>query len=314
MYSSRRYYFSEIAETLNITKAAEHLMVSQPSLSSYLNKLEGELDIKLVDRRYTPLHLTEAGRIYRDYLIASRELDRRFFEQLDVLRSGKKSPLRIGVPLQKSHDAMQVVLPNFIAEHPEVNVHIDEGTSRTVRDNVAKGELEIGFAHTLSAEDEDCQVTLLNSERILIICHRDNPIVGGRETSPENSYKVNAQLLNEQLFFQMESRYFLYEVEAEHLKRHACFPRQKLVMSNLHSIISTILQNPLSGFAYMPDYVFAQPTAAGMVEELAFLRLDDEDIKWYFSMLRKKDKPLSREGKYFWNCVLDTCGEYIPGM
>ena len=62
MYSGRRYYFITIAETLNITRAAERLLVSQPSLTQYLNRLEKELDIKLVDRQFTPLRLTEAGR------------------------------------------------------------------------------------------------------------------------------------------------------------------------------------------------------------------------------------------------------------
>lgn len=33
MNPGRRYYFTTIAETLNITRAAEQLMVSQPSLT-----------------------------------------------------------------------------------------------------------------------------------------------------------------------------------------------------------------------------------------------------------------------------------------
>lgn len=57
MNPGRRYYFITIAETLNITRAAEQLMVSQPSLTQYLNKLESDLEIKLVGRSFTPLRL-----------------------------------------------------------------------------------------------------------------------------------------------------------------------------------------------------------------------------------------------------------------
>ena len=50
VYKGRKYYFITIAEVLNITRAAERLMVSQPSLTQYLNHLENELEVKLVDR------------------------------------------------------------------------------------------------------------------------------------------------------------------------------------------------------------------------------------------------------------------------
>ena len=64
MYTGRKYYFITIAETLNITQAARQLMVSQPSLTQYLNKLEKDMELVLIDRSYSPLRLTEAGRLY----------------------------------------------------------------------------------------------------------------------------------------------------------------------------------------------------------------------------------------------------------
>ena len=45
MYTGRKYYFITIAETLNITQAARQLMVSQPSLTQYLNKLEKDMEL-----------------------------------------------------------------------------------------------------------------------------------------------------------------------------------------------------------------------------------------------------------------------------
>lgn len=100
MNPGRRYYFITIAETLNITRAAEQLMVSQPSLTQCLNKLESDLEIKLVDRSFTPLRLPEAGHVYYDYLVKQRSAE----EALKRLRCKGRRPLMIGIPLQKSHE------------------------------------------------------------------------------------------------------------------------------------------------------------------------------------------------------------------
>lgn len=307
MFSSRRYYFLKIAETLNMTRAAEQLHVSQPSLTQYLNRLEKELDIVLVDRKFTPLRLTEAGRIYYDYLVKSKSQDEDLFATLEHVRDTMVKPLHIGMPFQKTHEIIRDVLPDFIAKHPEINISIWEGTSSTVKNKVANGEIEIGFGHTLSDSDPLCQVQNLNPEKIVIICHKDNPMVKGIETSLDNQYHIDPQLLNNQLFFQMATEYFLYEVESAELRKHNVSPKRRIIMSNLQAIIGAVIDNPNSGFAFIPDYIFEESYPKSVMNSLAFLKLDEEDFDWFFSMFTKNDTPMSREAKLFWNCVMENC-------
>ena len=59
-------YIAEIAKTGNISRAAEHLHISQPTLSIYLNKLERSLGLRLFERRKNELIPTEAGLKYVD--------------------------------------------------------------------------------------------------------------------------------------------------------------------------------------------------------------------------------------------------------
>ena len=54
-------YVIAVAEERNLTKAAQRLYVSQPTLSMYLNRLEEELGAKLFDRTKSPITITEAG-------------------------------------------------------------------------------------------------------------------------------------------------------------------------------------------------------------------------------------------------------------
>ena len=70
MNYSKLDYFITIAETGNLTKAAEILYVSQPSLSQYLKRLKNSLGAELFDRNSSPLRLTYAGEKY--YAIDAR--------------------------------------------------------------------------------------------------------------------------------------------------------------------------------------------------------------------------------------------------
>ena len=66
-------YFLTIVETGNLTKAAEKLFVSQPSLSQYLKRLEKNLGVELFDRSILPMRLTYSGERYYQYTIQAKK-------------------------------------------------------------------------------------------------------------------------------------------------------------------------------------------------------------------------------------------------
>ena len=152
---------------MNITQAARQLMVSQPSLTQYLNKLEKDMELVLIDRSYSPLRLTEAGRLYYEYLVKARKDEEALHIALQKLKTQSQRPLMIGIPLQKSHELIRRVLPRFVKERPDISVSIWEGTSSTVRERVIKGELDIGFGHMLEDSDSECVVHHLSREYYL---------------------------------------------------------------------------------------------------------------------------------------------------
>ena len=54
-------YVLAIAEHKNFTKAAEKCFVTQPTLSTQIQKLEDELDVQIFDRSKKPIELTDVG-------------------------------------------------------------------------------------------------------------------------------------------------------------------------------------------------------------------------------------------------------------
>ena len=307
VHKGRKYYFITIAELLNITRAAEQLMVSQPSLTQYLNHLESELEVKLVDRNFTPLRLTRAGKLYYDYLLDEKVREEQFAAELEELKNESRLPLRIGLPLQKRYEKLSKALLQFCVERPSLNVSVWEGTSATVRERVLKGELDIGFGHYVEEQDDRFIVQSIQQEKIVILCNRDNPIVRGRESLPDRTLRISPGDLSGQLFFQMSEEYYLCTVELAHMEKYGVRPKQRIIMSNLHGIVDAIVQNPSSGFAYMPDYVLWEAGVREKCGRLAFLRLDEEDFTWSYNMCRKKGKTPTKDARDFWNYVKKTC-------
>ena len=51
------YYVKEVAKEKSFSKASKKLGISQPALSSYINKLEKKWGILLFDRSISPNHI-----------------------------------------------------------------------------------------------------------------------------------------------------------------------------------------------------------------------------------------------------------------
>ena len=60
--------FKEVADTGNVTQAAKHLHISQPSVSIQIQNLEQEYNVTLLERTNRGVLLTECGEIFYQYI------------------------------------------------------------------------------------------------------------------------------------------------------------------------------------------------------------------------------------------------------
>ncbi len=84
------FYFKTIAELGSISKAAEKLLLGQPTLSAQLKQFEENLGVQLFERQHKKLILTEHGKIALDYARNIFSLGGEMYEALhDRLRPSK---------------------------------------------------------------------------------------------------------------------------------------------------------------------------------------------------------------------------------
>ena len=161
------YYFTVVAEELNITKAAERLFISQQSLSNHILKLEKDLEIKLFDR-CPALSLTYAGtRLLRS---ANQILDikRQIINEMDDINNHRRGELRIGISHTRGRVFLPKILPDYCNGHPGIDVSIIEGNSQQLEEWLSHGRIDllIGFAPILL---EDAETEHITQERLMLV-------------------------------------------------------------------------------------------------------------------------------------------------
>jgi len=116
--------FRQVAISMNYTKAADELGLSQPAVSIQLKQLENNLDIFLFEKIGKTLYLTPAGKELKKFC------DQLFvnFENIDMTLSGLKGELAGELHLSAVTSAKYFtphLLGAFHKRHPKVNFYLD---------------------------------------------------------------------------------------------------------------------------------------------------------------------------------------------
>ena len=135
-------YFLAIAREENMTKAAEILHVTQPTLSKTLRALEDELGKKLFTRHSFSISLTEEGMLLRDRaesLVTMADKIEKEFLSLDDITGGE---LYLGLAESYQIRYLAREIHNLKTVYPGLNYHITSGDTEQVTEKLDKGLLD----------------------------------------------------------------------------------------------------------------------------------------------------------------------------
>ncbi|HWP51149.1 MAG TPA: LysR family transcriptional regulator [Clostridia bacterium] len=170
-------YFLTVAREKNISRAAEKLFISQPSLSQHISKLEEMLGVKLFDRSQNPLELTQGGQMYRSYLENSTHLYQKFESGLSSLYSSRNQTVNLGLGTWRGSILLPQILPAFLQEYPHAQVNLHEYPVSELYALLQDGKADFAVMNTSVAGSPESFVTeMINYERILLVMRRDNPV------------------------------------------------------------------------------------------------------------------------------------------
>ena len=138
--------FAAVAREGNLTRAAEHLHLTQPALSLQLKNFQESLDLTLFSRTAQGLAPNADGRALLPS--AQRILDALddFQRALGALRDTVQGDLRIGTILDPEFLRLGATLQYLVEHYPKIRPTLRHGMSGSVAKQVRAGELDAGFS------------------------------------------------------------------------------------------------------------------------------------------------------------------------
>ena len=148
MTITQLHYVLAIAEHKNFTKAAEKCFVTQPTLSTQIQKLEDELDVLIFDRSKKPIELTDVGR--KIVLQAKNIVDEsdRIQDIVDQQKGFIGGEFKLGIIPTIMPTLLPMFLKGFIKKYPKVKLKIEEHTTEEIIDRINDGHLDAAIAAT----------------------------------------------------------------------------------------------------------------------------------------------------------------------
>lgn len=163
-------YIMTIMEEMSITKAADRLFLSQPSLSKCIKKVENEYGITLCHRsKGTSLVLTEAGRRFREIGISVLQQHQLFLHQVEQINSRNDANILFGATMQRAYDMSGPVMKWIFDNAPGYSMELKTLPSSRIPHEIIAGNLDIAVVPTTSQDPELYFLPLLQTNTYLYL-------------------------------------------------------------------------------------------------------------------------------------------------
>lgn len=181
-------YFLEIAREENMTRAEEHLHISQPSLSKEIKKLEEELGHTLFKRGNKSMHLTDEGMLLRKRAEDIIDMVDKTTDEFSVLGSVAGGEMRIGCAESIQIKYLAQAIKSFKEQYPNFIFHIFSGDTEPVAERLDKGLLDLALIVEPPNLSKYNYLTIPGSDKWGVVMRRDSPLSRKQELTFEDIY------------------------------------------------------------------------------------------------------------------------------
>lgn len=179
-------YFLTVAREQNITKAAEVLHITQPTLSRQLMQLEDELGKKLFERGKGQINLTSDGMLLRrraqELLELADKTEKEFKEQTTILAG----EIFIGSGETHLFHYLSQIMKDFSEVYPQVQYNLFSGNADDIKEKVNSGLIDVALLN----EPVDLQkydfIRLPKKDRWGVLLRKDDPLAQKQSIAPQD--------------------------------------------------------------------------------------------------------------------------------
>ena len=161
--------FVAVAAAGHVTRAAEKLHLSQPTVSGHIKALEEEFAVSLFDRAAAGVSLTHSGRLLLEdaekVIAASQHLR----DHARALSGNLDARLRIGTILDPNYLRLGELISMMRERYPMVDTELHQAISGLGIDRVRSGELDAAFVLGDEATGGVCSIPLEPQNYVVVV-------------------------------------------------------------------------------------------------------------------------------------------------
>ena len=175
-------YMLAVAKEKTFRGAAESRFVSQPSLSTQIQKLEDELGVVIFDRSQSPIRPTKIGALIIEQAKVLQNEALRIPEIVQTHKHGLVGELSVGIIPTISPYLVPLFLKSFNHTYPQIDINISELTTHTCLKHLEHEGIDVAILATKEDEKRFIQERLYDEE-FLLFAHKDNPLLKKTQVS-----------------------------------------------------------------------------------------------------------------------------------
>jgi len=165
--------FVFVAKYKSLSRAAEKLLLSQPTISTHISTLEEQLGVKLFDRLSKEVVLTEAGQVFYPYAVDILDLRERSQEAVKEFLNEISGHLHIGYSTVAAEFILPEVIKEFKEDYYKTFFTLDNGSTQNIIQRLSDGILDLAIV-ARKIPKKDLEYKVLTKDKIVLIVHKNH--------------------------------------------------------------------------------------------------------------------------------------------
>jgi len=280
--------FRTVAAEKSFSRAGEKLLRTQPAISLAIQKLESDLQERLIDRSGKELLLTDAGRIVHDYARRFENLEADLENALAELRDNSAGRLTVG-----ANESTSLYLLGHIERYrrlyPKVKVQVRRSLSSQIPSQLIDGDLELGVI-SYDPEDDRLETMVISIDHLAFVVSPQHRFADRKEVS------INELGMETFIAHNVLSPY--RAVVLKEFQRYKVPLNMDVEMPTVETIRKMVQRN--EGVSFLPHMCVAQDVEQDILREVRVTELNvDRSIR----LVSPAKRSLSHAAKAFLELV-----------
>lgn len=294
-------YIETIRDFENVTRAADHLYISQPYLSKIIIGLEKEYDTEFFDRTGQKMRLTYAGERFLFHLHKIRKIEIEMQQELELIALNKKGRVHLGVNPAIGSILIPPIQKSFSKNYSNIQIVLHEENAEVLESMINSGEIGMALGF-LPVKNKSLSYEPLYTEKVYLVINKSSSLYNPEKTNGSR-FPYSYDVLAEEPLVLLKKEFGMRRLVDEFFELYHYNQNVVFTTSTIYTAIEVVKNGAGSTFApqrAMRD-VFDDP-------DLQYFEMDPKKMLANTVLIFSKVTPLSALDNLLFTTIKQTLG------